>query len=445
MNIKKPRMRKNYDYWKDDYQSKLRTGEELAAMVKSGDKVMMSGGINIPHEMNLALAKRATELQGVTLYMGLALKFYDYMKPEFKPNIHIETPFVGPMERLCLEWGTADYIPLHLNKIAEWMDYEKPNMVCFGCTPPDEYGYMNRSCFGGLVPTRAIAQADIVTCECNPNTPWLMGDDMKVHVSDVDFISESNESLFEIPDIPITDVEQKIASYVAEMVSNGDTIQLGLGGLANAIGYFLRDKRDLGIHTEVIQKSFADLMKRGVCTGIRKNFYPGKACATFCVGDKELWDYVDHNDKFFFTEVEYNNDPYIISQNNNLISVNNALCMDLNGQVGAESIRHQQYSGTGGQMNFMQGVALAYGGKSILTLNSTWKDKEGRLRSTILPFMPPGTIVTSPRTEVQYVVTEYGCVNLRFRDVKERIAAMISIAHPDFREGLRREADKYWK
>ncbi len=216
------------------------------------------------------------------------------------------------------------------------------------------------------------------------------------------------------------------------MIPNGSTIQLGLGGLANAIGYFLRDKKDLGVHSEVIQNSFMDLMKLGVINGSQKNFNPGKVLATFCVGNKELWDFVDKNEDFLFTEVAYNNDPYVIAQNDNLVSVNNALMLDVTGQVAAESIREKQYSGTGGQNNFVQGALMSKGGKSIIALNSTFKDSEGKIKSRIVPFLPPGTIVS----------TEFGVANVRFKSVAQRIEELIKISHPDFRDELNFQARK---
>lgn len=430
--------------WRSLYKDKLRTAEEMAAMIPSNETVMMPGGTSIPHDLNVALANRIGELENMTICLGLCLKLYDWMQPQYKDRIHIETPFVGPVERMCLEWGTAHYIPTHLNKLGLWMDHKQARISAFVCTPPDENGYMNRSCFGGLMPTRAIHRSDLVLVEVNPKTPWLVGDDFKIHVSEVDYICESNADLTEIPDIPITDVEKTIAQYIAEMISNGSTIQLGLGGLANAIGYFLHDKKDLGVHSEVVQKSFMELMQMGVVNGSKKKFYPGKVLATFCVGDAELWKFVDHNDDFLFTEVEWNNDPYVIGQNNDLVSVNNALILDLTGQVGAESIRHRQYSGTGGQLNFVQGAALSPGGKSIVALNATWKNSAGKLMSSIVPFMPPGTIVTTPRSEVQYVVTEFGVANLRYKSVTQRVKELIRVAHPDFRDDLAAQAKKYW-
>lgn len=428
--------RHDYLKWQDEYRSKLKTAEETAALIQNHDTILMPGGHCIPHDFSVALSKRVEDLNDVTICLGMALKLYDYMQPQYREHIHIETPFVGPVERICLQWKTADYIPVHLNQLGVWMDARKPNVTAFVVTPPDENGYMNRSCFGGLVPRRAIARTDLVIVEVNPGTPWLEGDDLKVHVSQVDHIIESQADLVEIPDIPITEVERQIAHYIADMIPDSSTIQLGLGGLANAIGYFLRDKKDLGVHTEVVQNSFMELMQLGVVNNSKKNFHPGKVIATFCVGDRKLWDFVNHNSDFIFTEVEYNNDPYIIGQNDNLISVNNALMMDLTGQTASESIRQKQYSGTGGQVNFIQGARFSKGGKSIIALNSTYKNKEGQLRSRIVPFLPSGTIVSTSRNDIEYVVTEYGVINLRYKGISQRVREMISIAHPDFREEL---------
>lgn len=434
--------RKTYASLQDEYQSKLVTAEYAASLIKTNDTILMPGGTCIPHDFSVAISKRVNELNHVTICLGMALKLYDYMQPKNRDSIHIETPFVGPVERICMEWNTAHYVPVHLNQLRPWMDHKKPNVSCFVVTPPDENGYMNRSCFGGLVPKSHIASVDKVMVEINPATPWLCGEDLKIHISEVDYLWESNAELTEIPDIPITDVEREIAHYIADMIPDGSTIQLGLGGLANAIGYFLKDKKDLGVHSEVIQKSFMALIQAGVITGKKKNFYPGKTLATFCVGDKELWEFVDHNENFLFTEVEFNNDPYVIGQNDNLISVNNALMMDLTGQTASESIRQKQYSGTGGQVNFNLGAHLSKGGKSIMALNSTYKDKEGQLRSRIVPFLPQGTIVSTSRNDVEYVITEFGMVNIRYNNIAERVNKLISIAHPDFRDELKFQATR---
>lgn len=427
---------KSYNSLQEEYQSKLVSAEYAASLIKDNDIILMPGGTCIPHDFSVAISNRINELNNVTICLGLALKLYDYMQPQNKNKIHIETPFVGPVERICMDWKTAYYVPVHLNQLRPWMDRKKPNIACFVVTPPDDNGYMNRSSFGGLVPKNHISIVDKVMVEINDATPWLSGDDLKIHISEVDYLWESKAELTEIPEIPITEVEREIAYYIADMIPDGATIQLGLGGLANAIGYFLQDKKDLGVHSEVIQKSFMTLMQSGVITGKKKNFYPGRALATFCVGDKELWQFVDHNEDFLFSEVEFNNDPYVIGQNDNLISVNNALMMDLTGQTASESLGHKQYSGTGGQVNFSWGAYLSKGGKSIMALNSTYKDKEGNQRSRIVPFLPEGTIVSTSRNDVEFVVTEFGIVNIRYNSIPERVRKLISIAHPDFRDEL---------
>lgn len=433
---------RRFSSWKDEYKSKLTTADDVARLIKSNDIIVMPGGHCIPHDFSVALSKRAQELRNVTICLGLALKLYDYMQPQFRESFHIESPFIGPVERICMEWKTAEYVPLHLNEMALWMDCKKPNVAAIVVTPPDENGYMNRSCFGGLVPKRSIARADLVIAEVNPATPWLNGEDLKIHISEIDYIIESNAELTEIPDIPITDVERSIAHYIADMIPDGSTIQLGLGGLANAIGYFLKDKKDLGAHTEVVQNSFKELMEAGVINGAKKNFHPGKVLATFCVGDRKIWDFVDHNEDIIFSEVEYNNNPYVIGQNDNLISVNNALMIDLTGQTASESIRHKQYSGTGGQVNFVVGAKYSKGGKSIIALNATFTDKEGKMKSRIVPFLPQGTIVSTSRNDVEYVVTEYGVANLRYKPISARVKELINIAHPDFRDELRFQAKR---
>ena len=197
---------KQHQSLKDEYKSKLRSAEDLAAMIKSGDTIPEPGGINIPHDFHVALSKRVQELNNVTICLGLALKLYDFMQPQFKNNIHIETPVVGPVERMLIEWGTASYVPQHLNQLGPWQVQRKPNITAMVVTPPDENGFFNRSCFGGLVPKDVIAATDVVMVEVNPKTPWLEGEDLKIHISEIDYICETNADLVEIPDIPITEV-----------------------------------------------------------------------------------------------------------------------------------------------------------------------------------------------------------------------------------------------
>jgi 4-hydroxybutyrate CoA-transferase len=434
---------KSYANWREEYQAKLGTAQDAAKHIKSGDVIAMQGGTGIPPAIAEAIGKRGPELRNITCCQGFALAFHEYMKPEHRDSFRIETVFIGPAERFCMAMGTVDFVPNHLGNLGRWMDTKNINVVIATVTPPDENGYMNRSCFGGLCTERAIDNADVVLVEVNNNTPWLCSDIFQVHVSQVDAIVENTVPLFEIPEIPITPVEESIAHIIADMIPDGSCIQLGLGGLANCVGHFLKDKKDLGAHTEVVSNSIMELVKCGALNCSKKNIMKGKIPFTFCVGTKELWEFMDDNEMFQGFEIEKVNDPNWISQNDNMVSVNNALMVDLTGQVASESIGTTQYSATGGQVNFVQGAQRAKNGKSILALPSTRVDKDGKVHSRIMPTFPEGTIVTASRNDVQWIVTEYGAVNLYNKSVSYRAKELIKLAHPDFRDEMTFEAKKH--
>lgn len=429
--------------WHNDYNNKKVTAEEAAKIIQSGDRLFMGGGTGIPASFATALGKRAGTVNNVTIYQGYAMGLYDYMKPENKESFHIETMFVGPMERVCMEWKMAHYKPMHLSDIPEAGLDARCNKVAFTATPPDEDGFMNLSCFGAFLPKKEVlCKADTIIAEINTNTPWLNSVDFLVHVSEVDYIIEHDTQLFELPEIPITDVEKKMAEMIADLIPDGATIQLGLGGLANGIGNLLYTKKDLGMHAEVITPSVMRLIEAGVINGINKTLYPEKVVGAFAVGTKEFYQYLDHNNNFLFCDIGWVNTPDVIALNDNFVSINNALILDLTGQVAAESIGTKQYSGTGGQVDFIRGAKKSKGGKSIIALSSTYTDKQGKIHSNIVPLLPLGTVVTTSRTDVEYVVTEYGVANLRMRSIYDRVHALISIAHPDFRDELKYEAAK---
>lgn len=428
--------------WKEDYNRKLTTAEEAAKLIESDDILAMSGGTGIPTAFSEAMARRAHELHNVKVCQGFAVALHDYMKPEFKESFRVETIYMGPAERACLNWGTADFVPNHLGSMAKWADHNDPRKAVFVCTPPDENGYMNRSLFGGLLPDKTIRNADIVVAEVNANTPWLVSDDFQVHVSQCTAIIENNVPIFEIPEIPVTETEERIAGYIADMVPDGATIQLGMGGLANCVGHFLKNKRDLGVHSEVVSNSIMELVKCGAVNNSKKTREPGISCFTFAVGTRELFDYLDHNKLFKAYEIATTNDPNIIAQNDNMVSVNNALMVDLTGQVASESIGTKQYSATGGQVNFVLGAQRSKNGKSILALPSTYTDSDGTPQSRILATLPEGTVVTTSRNDVQWIVTEYGGVCLSNRSITWRAKALIELAHPDFRDELTFRAKK---
>ncbi|MGE5397027.1 MAG: acetyl-CoA hydrolase/transferase family protein [Chitinophagales bacterium] len=428
--------------WREDYQRKLTTAEEAVKIFKDNDVIGVVGGTAIPPAISEALGKRGPELKNIKICQGFALAFHEYMKPEHKETFHIETIFMGPAERYCLQLGTADFVPCHLGNMGDWLVDAGCNAGACVVTPPDENGWMNRSCFGGLAPQRVIDQLDRLIVEVNENTPWLCSDGFKIHVSQCDHIVENHIPIFEIPEIPITPIEEEIAGRIAEMVPDGSTIQLGLGGLANCIGHFLTHKKDLGVHAEVISNSIMDLIKCGAVNNSKKTLHPGKVAYTFCVGTRQLMDFLHHNETFQAFEIDYINNPSIIAQNDNLVSINNALMFDLTGQAASESIGTFQYSATGGQVAFVNGSQKSRGGKSILALPATRTDKDGKMQSRIVAKLPEGTVVTTSRNDVEWVVTEFGAVKLTNKSLSWRAKNLITLAHPDFRDELTFNAKK---
>lgn len=428
---------------KDDFMAKKITPGQAAALVRSGDTIFTGGGVNIPKAFSTALGARASDLKDVTILQGFAMALYDYMKPEARDSFTIETMFVGPLERICMEWGVGTYKPHSFSDLGNVAVKAAPRVVAFSATPPDKDGYVNKSCFGSFLPKKeCLEPAEIVICEINSHLPWCCGDDFKVHISEIDYIIENDSPIFELPEIPITDVENRMAEYIVDMIPDGSTIQLGFGGLGNAIGHMLYGKKDLGMHSEVVTPSVTELVKAGVITCSKKNFYPGKIVTAFAVGTNQFYHDLDKNEMFEFKEVHWVNQPSTIARNDNMISINTTLMMDLTGQAASESIGIKQYSGTGGQVNFNEGAKMSNGGKRILAVASTYTDKNGELKSKILPTLPGGSIVTTTRNEIQYVCTEYGVVDLSFESINTRVKRLISIAHPQFRDELTFEAKK---
>ena len=302
---------------------------------------------------------------------------------------------------------------------------------------------MCRSNFASFLDPETIKNADYMIVEVNKYMPRLVAPEFKIHVSEVDKIIEHHEPIFEIPNIEITEPEQKMADIISDMIPDGSTVQLGFGGLPNAIGYNLRNSKNLSIYSEVATPAMKDLIECGAIDGSKRSFMKGKkVIAGFCVGTRDFYDYVQDNEDFEFKLIGWINDPRNIAKNDNLIAINNALMLDLTGQVASESIGPKQYSGTGGQVQFIWGAKFARNGKNILAINSTYSDKDGKLKSKIMPTFPENTIVTTSRNDIEYVVTEFGVAYLKYKSIMERAKALISIAHPDFRDELKFEAKK---
>lgn len=433
-----------YNSWQDEYNAKLCSADEAAALIQSNDRIIIGGGTGIPYEFSRALSRRAGKLKNVGIGMGYAMALFDYMKPENRESFYLETVFVGPVERVCMDWGVCQYIPIHLGDLPKYCNNTEVNVTTTRVSPPDENGFMCRSTFASFIDPVTIRNADRVIVEVNKYMPRLVAPEAKIHVSEVDAIIENHEPIFEVPNIEITAAEQKMADVISEMIPDGSTVQLGFGGLPNAIGYNLRRKKRLSIYSEVATPAMKDLIECGAVDGSERIFMKGrKVVAGFLVGTNDFYKYAENNEDFEFKQIGWINDPRNIAKNDNLVAINNALMIDLTGQVASESIGTKQYSGTGGQVQFIWGAKFSKNGRNILAINSTYTDKDGKLKSKILPNFPENTVVTTSRNDVEYIVTEYGVANLQYKSIMERAKALISIAHPDFRDELRSEAKKH--
>lgn len=444
--LQKLRNSGNYASWQEEYNAKLCSADEAAALIKSNDRIIIGGGTGVAYEFSRALSKRAGQITNVGIGMGYAMALFDYMKPENRESFYLETVFVGPVERMCMDWGVCQYIPIHLGDLPKYCNNTEVNVTATRVTPPDENGFMCRSTFASFIDPVTIRNSDRVIVEVNRYMPRLVAPESKIHVSEVDAIIESHEPIFEVPDIEITEAEQKMADIISDMIPDGSTVQLGFGGLPNAIGYNLRSKRRLSIYSEVATPAMKDLIECGAVDGSERKFMKGrKVVAGFSVGTNDFYKYVENNEDFEFKQIGWLNDPRNIAKNDNLVAINNALMLDLTGQVASESIGTKQYSGSGGQVQFIWGAKFANNGKNILAINSTYTDKDGNLRSKIVPTLPENTVVTTSRNDVEFVVTEFGVANLQYKSIMERAKALINIAHPDFRDDLRSQARKhYW-
>jgi 4-hydroxybutyrate CoA-transferase len=428
--------------WKTDYQQKLVTAEEAVRHIKSGDIIGMAGGNSTPPNLVNALTARYRELENVVLCSGLMMYPFELFKPEYRGHITFKTIFMAPLERYYYkERGNVEPISFHLSRTDEIIDLMKPTVYLCDVSPPDKRGYMclgPLGIFHGIYLSRA---SKTVILQVNENVPILHGVDNLIHVSEADYIVEKNHPLPVLPDIPTSEEEKKIGEFIAERIPDGATIQLGIGGTSNSVGHLLVDKKDLGIHTEMFTDSMMTLAKMGVVTGRKKNFRPGKMVASFTVGSQELYEFLDDNPMCEFAPIYDTNDVFNIARNDNMVSINNTIAADITGQCASESLGHALYSGTGGQVDFIRGSMHSRGGMSFIALPSVSMTKDGPVSRIVSTFLP-GTIVTTPRADVHYIVTEYGVADLRLRSVSEKVKEMIKIAHPDFRDRLKHDAEK---
>ncbi|MGM0419921.1 MAG: acetyl-CoA hydrolase/transferase family protein [Bacillota bacterium] len=423
----------------DEFKNKLIKLEDAAALVQDNDKITVAMAGSEPQGLLNSLAARAQELQGVTLISCLMMGDYGFHSPEMIGHVQNETWFYGRSDRVNHHHGNISYIPNNLHEAGEKkLENDNINIFWGTATPMDDNGYFSLS-LGLTYEKMMIEEVDLVVLEINENLPWTLGD-TQVHVSEIDHFVENNAPLLELPNIIPGEIEDKIGQHIAAMIEDGSTLQLGIGGIPNAITKYLVDKKNLGIHTEMFTDGMVDLFYSGAITGKKKSLWKGKMVATFALGTQKLYDFLDKNIAVEFQQGNVTNDPAVIGQNYKMVSVNTALQVDLTGQVCSEALGNKQYSGTGGQADTHRGAQRSAGGKGIIALRST--AKKGEL-STIVSQLPLGSKVTLGRNDIDYIVTEYGVAHLKGRSMRERVEAMINIAHPDFRKRLRDEAKEY--
>ena len=428
--------------WREKYKSKLATPEEAAKQIQPGDVLCCSLAAGIPYATLDALAGEAERLKGTRIDLGMGLKPIRPYMAKFNGLVDVRSLFWGPLERTFIKTGSKiAYQPIHLSDTTlDRTDFHRATVVLAAGTPPDETGMISL----GPCPLDEVMchTCRTVIVQINEQLPYVPGVGCMFPVDKVDILVDKSEALPSIDPIPPSADEAKIAAYIVERVPDGACIQLGIGGLGTAVGGFLKEKKELGIHTEMFVESMVDLIECGAVTNSRKQLCPGKNVFGFAIGSKRMYDFMDHNDSFQTRPFAWVNDPRIIAQNDNVVSINGALQLDLMGQVCAESIGQQQYSGTGGQVDFIRGAHWSRGGMSFIALPSVRMDKAGNMFSKISLTLPVGSAVTTLRADVHYVVTEYGCVDLRNEPLEIRAKKLISIAHPDFRDNLTAEAKR---
>ncbi|MBI3245506.1 MAG: acetyl-CoA hydrolase/transferase family protein [Deltaproteobacteria bacterium] len=422
--------------WIDAYRHKCRTAEEAVRLVASGDRVFTSGNAATPRPLLRALLERKAELSDIEL-VHLLLMGAEFSTPGLEGHFRHNALFVGSGDRQAVNTGAADYTPIFLSEIpALFSSGVLPlDAAILQVSPPDEHGFMSLG-IEVLASKAAAETARTVIVQVNEQMPRVLGDSF-LHVSRVHAIVETDEPLPELEKSGFGEVERRIGQHVAGLIPDGATLQLGIGTIPDAVLASLSDKRDLGVHTEMISDGVMQAMEAGLFTGSRKTLHPGKAIATLILGSRELYRFVDNNPAFELHPSAYTNDPFVIAQNDNLIAINSALEVDLTGQVCAESIGTTIYSGFGGQLDFIRGAARSRGGKPIIALAST--AQRGTL-SRIVPQLQPGAGVVTTRGDVHSVVTEFGAAQLYGQTLRQRARLLIDIAHPQFREALERAA-----
>lgn len=425
--------------WIDKFKDKIISLEEAANYVESNNVIFLSGNAATPGTFIEKLAARKDELENVQVNHLLMMGEDPLSAPGMEKHFRHNSLFVGPADRAAVNDGRSDYVPVFLFEIPSiFLDRLIPiNFAYVHVSPPDEHGFMS---FGvECVASKAAAEsADFVVAQVNESMPRTLGDSF-LHVSRVHKIVEHTQEIPVLDKKGYTEVEKKIGEYVAELVDNGSTIQMGIGGIPDAVLAALTDKKDLGVHTEMVSDGIVEGIEKGFITNRKKTLHPGKVIGTFVLGSQRLYDFVDNNPYFEIHPTNYTNNPFVVAQNENMVAINSAIEVDITGQVCSDSIGTRIYSGFGGQVDFIRGAAYSKGGKPIIALPSTAKNNTV---SKITPQLKPGAGVVTTRADVHYVITEFGVAYLHGKNLRQRAQELANIAHPNFRDELLHYAKK---
>ena len=423
--------------WTKQYKEKIVSPEEAVKAIKSGDRVFLTGNCSVPQKTLSALVSRAEELENVEIAQALTVGSADYVSEKMEGHIRVNTMFISHNIRKAVQEGRADFTPVLLSEFPLlFKNGILPiDVAMIHLSPPDEHGFCSFGVEVGLSKSPAES-AKIIIAEINDSMPRTLGDSF-IHVNRLDYIVPVD---YPLPEMPMTvsknpEVIEKIASYIAELIPDGATMQMGIGAIPDAVLNFLFDKKDLGIHTELFSDGVIDLVEAGVLTSARKTIHQGKIIAGFILGSNRLYKWVDDNPLIELHRTEYINDPFVIAQNDRMVAINSAIEIDLTGQVCADSIGPKFFSGVGGQLDFIYGASRSKGGIPIIALPSTAKEF-----SRIVPMLKQGAGVVTTRNHVRYVITEYGVADLYGKTIRQRAKALINIAHPKFRDELTYQA-----
>jgi len=421
------------------YQQKRMDAQDAVRLVRNGDTIIVPTGVGEPPALLTALSAQRHDFTDVKVSQILAMRKYDYIDPQTVDHVRHVAFFFGGATRAGGQEGWIDFIPNYFSEIPHQIERGQiaSDVVFSMASPMDAHGFFAVS-LGADYTMAAMAKARAVVLEVNPNVPFAFGN-CHVHISQVAAVVESDQPVMEVGLPKIGPVQEAIGKYVADMIDDGSTLQIGYGGIPDAVVMQLTHKHDLGIHTEMIGDGILTLVESGAITNRRKNYLPGKMIATFALGSQKLYRFMDRNPGLEIHPVSFTNDPYLAGLNDNLVAINATLQIDFQGQCGSESLGYAPYSGTGGQADFVRAANRSRGGKAFIVVPSTAKNDT---ISRIVPTLTPGTHVTTSKNDINYVVTEYGVAQLRGKSMKQRTLELIGIAHPNFRAELTEQAKR---